>query len=63
MVHLVDHAVARRGRRHAAMYARLIRGSLIETMKEDYIRTARAKGLTERRVVCAKGSRARSIRS
>jgi peptide/nickel transport system permease protein len=35
----------------AAVFARLIRGSLIETMKEDYIRTARAKGLTERRVV------------
>ena len=35
----------------AAVFARLIRGSLIETMKEDYIRTARAKGLSERRVV------------
>ena len=29
----------------AAVYARLMRGSLIETMGEDYIRTARAKGL------------------
>jgi len=35
----------------AAIFARLMRGSLIETMKEDYIRTARAKGLSERRVV------------
>ncbi len=35
----------------AAVFARLMRGSLIETMKEDYIRTARAKGLTEHRVV------------
>jgi peptide/nickel transport system permease protein len=35
----------------AAIYARLMRGSLIETMKEDYIRTARAKGLPERSVV------------
>jgi peptide/nickel transport system permease protein len=35
----------------AAVFARLMRGSLIETMKDDYIRTARAKGLTERRVV------------
>jgi peptide/nickel transport system permease protein len=35
----------------AAVYARLMRGSLIETMNEDYIRTARAKGLSERRVV------------
>jgi peptide/nickel transport system permease protein len=35
----------------AAVFARLMRGSLIETMKEDYIRTARAKGLRERLVV------------
>jgi peptide/nickel transport system permease protein len=34
-----------------AIYARLMRGSLIESMSEDYIRTARAKGLPERRVV------------
>ncbi len=42
----------------AAVYARLMRGSLIETMSEDYIRTARAKGLTERRVVMHHGVRA-----
>jgi peptide/nickel transport system permease protein len=42
----------------AAIYARLLRGSLIETMGEDYIRTARAKGLTERRVVLRHGLRA-----
>jgi peptide/nickel transport system permease protein len=41
----------------AAIYARLIRGNLIETMGEDYIRTARAKGLTERRVVLRHGLR------
>jgi peptide/nickel transport system permease protein len=35
----------------AAVYARVMRGNLIETMKEDYIRTARAKGLKERAVV------------
>jgi peptide/nickel transport system permease protein len=35
----------------AAVYARLMRSSLLETMNEDYIRTARAKGLRERRVV------------
>jgi peptide/nickel transport system permease protein len=35
----------------AAVFARLMRGSLIETMGEDYIRTARAKGLRERRVI------------
>jgi peptide/nickel transport system permease protein len=42
----------------AAVYARLMRGSLIETMSEDYIRTARAKGLAERRVVLHHGVRA-----
>jgi peptide/nickel transport system permease protein len=35
----------------AAIFARLMRGSLIETMKEDFIRTARAKGLPEHTVV------------
>jgi len=42
---------------NAAIYARLIRGSLIETMGEDYMRTARAKGLSERRVVLRHGMR------
>jgi peptide/nickel transport system permease protein len=42
----------------AAVYARLMRASLIETMGEDYIRTARAKGLSERRVVMRHGVRA-----
>jgi peptide/nickel transport system permease protein len=36
---------------HAAIYARLTRGQMLETLGEDYIRTARAKGLTETRVV------------
>ncbi len=35
----------------AAIYARLMRSSLSETMGEDFIRTARAKGLHERAVV------------
>jgi peptide/nickel transport system permease protein len=35
----------------AAVYVRLMRGSLIEAMKEDFIRTARAKGLPERSVI------------
>ncbi len=35
----------------AAVYARIVRGSMLEVMSEDYIRTARAKGLDERRVV------------
>jgi peptide/nickel transport system permease protein len=36
---------------YAAIYARLMRGTLSEAMREDYIRTARAKGLRERAVV------------
>ncbi len=42
----------------AAVYARMTRGNLLETMGEDYIRTARAKGLSERRVVLKHGLRA-----
>jgi peptide/nickel transport system permease protein len=41
----------------AAVYARLLRGSLVEVLGEDYIRTARAKGLPERRVVMRHGVR------
>jgi peptide/nickel transport system permease protein len=41
----------------AAFYARLLRSNLVEVMGEDYIRTARAKGLTERRVVLHHGIR------
>jgi peptide/nickel transport system permease protein len=41
----------------AAFYSRLLRSTLIETMSEDYIRTARAKGLSERRVVLRHGVR------
>jgi len=36
---------------YAALYARLTRAGMLETMGEDYIRTARAKGLTEQRVI------------
>ena len=41
----------------AAIYARLLRGNLIDVMSEDYIRTARAKGLGERRVIVRHGVR------
>jgi peptide/nickel transport system permease protein len=41
----------------AAAYARLTRAGMLETMNEDYIRTARAKGLTERVVVVKHGLR------
>jgi len=34
-----------------AYFARLVRGTMLETMQQDYVRTARAKGLRWRRVV------------
>ncbi|MFD8547224.1 ABC transporter permease [Streptomyces sp. NPDC059649] len=43
---------------YAAMYARQSRSSMIETMAEPYIRTARAKGLPRRSVVVKHGLRA-----
>jgi peptide/nickel transport system permease protein len=42
----------------ASVYARLTRGSMLDVLGEDFIRTARAKGLTERRVVYRHGLRA-----
>src|SRR5215207_9626363 len=41
----------------AAVYARLLRGSLLDVLGEDYIRTARAKGLGERTVILKHGVR------
>jgi peptide/nickel transport system permease protein len=35
----------------AAVYTRLSRGQLLDTLGEDFIRTARSKGLSERRVI------------
>jgi len=35
----------------AALYARMIRASMLETMEEDYVRTARAKGASTSQVV------------
>jgi peptide/nickel transport system permease protein len=35
----------------AALYVRLIRANVMETLTEDYVRTARAKGASERRVM------------
>ena len=34
-----------------AYFARLVRGTMLETLQQDYVRTARAKGLRWRRVV------------
>ena len=45
------------GASFAAVYARLLRSSLLESLSADYIRTARAKGLRERRVVMRHGVR------
>ncbi|GGS56539.1 ABC transporter permease [Actinokineospora fastidiosa] len=42
----------------AAAYTRHARAAMIESLGEDYIRTARAKGLSERRVVYRHGLRA-----
>jgi peptide/nickel transport system permease protein len=42
----------------SAQYARLTRAGMLETMGEDYIRTARAKGLPERDVNIKHGLRA-----
>jgi peptide/nickel transport system permease protein len=41
----------------AAIFARLTRGQMLEVLDEDYIRTARAKGLRERRVIGRHGLR------
>jgi peptide/nickel transport system permease protein len=43
---------------YMAIYARVTRNNLLETLGEDYIRTARAKGLSERRVILRHGLRA-----
>jgi peptide/nickel transport system permease protein len=42
---------------NAAVYSRMTRGSMLEVLGEDYIRTARSKGLSERRVVYRHGLR------
>lgn len=39
------------GTAQAAIVTRMVRSSLLEVMRSDYIRTARAKGLRERRVM------------
>jgi len=42
----------------SATYTRLTRASMLDVMGEDYIRTARAKGIGERRVILRHGLRA-----
>jgi peptide/nickel transport system permease protein len=41
----------------AAIYTRLTRGSMLDVLGEDYIRTARSKGIPERRVIMRHGLR------
>jgi len=41
----------------AAIYTRLTRGSMLDVLGEDYIRTARSKGISERRVITRHGLR------
>ena len=36
---------------YAGIYARVLRSEVLSAMDEDYVRTARAKGLTERRIL------------
>ncbi len=43
--------------RYAAVIARMLRSSILEVLSEDYIRTARAKGLKERIVIVKHGMR------
>lgn len=43
---------------YAAYYIRLTRNQMLETLGEDYIRTARSKGLPERTVILKHGLRA-----
>src|SRR4051794_8734277 len=40
-----------------AVYARLMRGNMIEVLSEDYVRTARAKGVKERTVITRHAAR------
>ncbi len=45
------------GAGYAAILMRFVRAGLLEAMSSDYIRTARSKGMTEKRVVIAHGLR------
>jgi peptide/nickel transport system permease protein len=46
---------------YAALYTRLTRGGMLDAMNEDFTRTARAKGLSERKVVFKHALRAAII--
>ncbi|NYS25377.1 ABC transporter permease [Rhodobacteraceae bacterium 2376] len=55
-LHSIMPAIAL-GLRPAGIFMRLVRSSMIEVMKSDYVRTARAKGLTARAVILRHGLR------
>ena len=38
---------------YIGFYSRVLRSNMLDVMSEDYVRTARAKGLSERRVMSA----------
>ena len=42
---------------YTSVWSRFIRSSMLEVLSQDYIRTARAKGMSERRVVYLHGLR------
>lgn len=46
---------------YSALYARLTRATMLETMSEDFIRTARAKGLTRHQALVRHGLRYAAI--
>ena len=45
------------GYRYSSVTARMLRSSILEVLSEDYIRTARAKGVFERIVIVKHGMR------
>ena len=45
------------GYRYSSVVARMLRSSILEVLSEDYIRTARAKGVFERIVIVKHGMR------
>lgn len=55
-IHSLMPAIAL-GLRPAGIFMRLVRSSMLEVMKSDYVRTARAKGLTGRAVILRHGLR------
>ncbi len=56
LLHMVLPAVAL-GTTSMAAIARMMRSSMLEVLREDYMRTARAKGLSSRRIVLVHGLR------